>query len=160
MVAALLIVVHMTYLIVRYGYWQMYYVIGSVVLFMGLSFAAVLFSRRGRATISGWLIISGIFITVVVLSLFVRNIGGGVSIIGLFAILYIAIETLPQRQVQWATFLGVLALVFTRLLDAFPLLATASDVSLERVVQGTVVLALFSFGYFDHPRVFIALTDQ
>ena len=146
MLAALLIVVHMTYLIFRYGYWQMYYVIGAAFLFMGLCFAAVLFSRRGRATISGWLIISGIFLTVVVLSLFVRNIGGGVSIIGLFAILYIAIETLPQRQVQWATFLGVLALVSTRLLDAFPLLNTASDASLERVVQVTVVLALFVLG--------------
>jgi GAF domain-containing protein/HAMP domain-containing protein len=143
MVAALLVIIHMTYLIVRYGYWQMYYVIGTVVLFIALSFAAVLFSRRGRATLSGWLIISGIFITVVVLSLFVRNIGGEVSIIGLFAILYVAIETLPQRQVQWATFLGVLALVLTRLLDAFPLLSTASDASLERVIQITVVIALF-----------------
>ena len=57
MVAALLIVVHMTYLIFRYGYWQMYYVIGAVGLLIGLSVAAVLLSRRGRATLSGWLII-------------------------------------------------------------------------------------------------------
>jgi GAF domain-containing protein/HAMP domain-containing protein len=145
-VAALLIVMHMTYLIIRYGYWQMYFVIGAAVLLIGLCFAALLLSRRGRATLSGWLMISGIFIAVVAMSLFVRNIGGGVSIIGLFAILYIAIETLPQRQVQWATFLGVLALVLTRLLDAFPLLNTASDASLERVVQGTVILALFVLG--------------
>ena len=146
MVLALLIVVHMTYLIFRYGYWQMYYVIGAVVVFMGLSFAAVLFSRRGRSTIAGWLIISGVFLTVVVLSLFVQNISGWVSILGLFAILYIAITTLPQRQVPWATFLGVLALVVTRLLEAFPLFNTASVASLERVVQGTVVLGLFILG--------------
>jgi GAF domain-containing protein/HAMP domain-containing protein len=146
MVVALPILVHMTYLIIRYGYWQMYFVIGAVVLSMALSLAAVLFSRRGRAIIGGWLLISGIFITVVVLSLFVRNISAGASIIGLSAILYIAIETLPQRQVQWATFVGVLALVITRLLEAFPLLITASDASLERVVQGTVILALFILG--------------
>ncbi len=145
-IAALLIVIQMTYLIIRHGYWQMYFVIGAAVLFMGLCIAALLFSRRGKPTVSGWLMISGIFIVVVVLSLFVRNIGGGASIVGLFAILYIAIETLPQRQVPWATFLGVLALVFTRLLDAFPLLTTATDASLERVVQGAVVMTLLVLG--------------
>jgi GAF domain-containing protein/HAMP domain-containing protein len=146
MVIGLLVVIYMTYLLIRYGYSQMYYVIGAVVFFIALSFVAVLFSRRGRATISGWLILSGIFIAIVVLSLFVRNIGAGVSIIGLFAILYIAIETLPQRQVPWATFLGVLALVLTRLADAFPIFVTASDASLEWLVQYTVILALFVLG--------------
>lgn len=146
MIIALLVMVQMAYLMVRTSYWQMSFVIGAVALFMGLSFAAVLFSRRGRSTISGWLVVSGIFIAIVALSLFVRNIGASVSMIGLFAILYIAIETLPQRQVQWATFLGVLALVVTRLVDAFPIFITTSDASLERVVQYTVVVALAVLG--------------
>jgi GAF domain-containing protein/HAMP domain-containing protein len=146
MVAGLVIIAHMTYLIIRYGYFQMYYVIGALVLCIGLAVVGVLFSRRGRATLSGWLILAGIFTAIVVLSLFVRNIGAGVSIIGLFTILYIAIETLPQRHVKWAAFLGVLALVLTRFADAFPIFLTASDASLERVVQVTVIFALFILG--------------
>jgi len=145
-VIGLLSISYMTYLLIRYGYSQMYYVIGALVVFISLAFVAVLVSRRGRATLAGWLILFGIFIAIIAVSLFVRNIGAGVSILGLFAIFYIAIETLPQQQVRWAAFLGVLALVLTRLSDVFPVFATASDTLLERIFQYTVILGLLVLG--------------
>jgi GAF domain-containing protein/HAMP domain-containing protein len=145
-IISLLVLIPMAYLAIRYDYVQMYYVVGTLSAVIVLSIIAIVLSRRGLSTLSGWLIITGIFIAVVVLSLLITNIGESVSLFGLFAILYVATQVLPQRQVRWATFLGLLALIVARLAQSYPIFLTVSTAVLEGAIQTGVIVALFIIG--------------
>ena len=145
-VIAVLVTVYMIYLTLTNAYSPLYYVIGNLIGFIILTVVAILLSRSGKTILSGWLIIFGIFAVIGIISLLVRNVGGTVSVFGLFAILFVAIQVLPQRQVRWATFLGVFALVMTRLAESSPGFVTVSNSTLETVIQSVATILLVILG--------------
>lgn len=138
--------IHYSYLVLTRGLWQIIFIVGALCFLIVVSILALLASRKGNAILSGWLLIGGVFTVLASVSLVLENVSNLVGLAGLFTIVYIAIQTLPQERVRWAVFLGVFLLVVTNLMVAYPTIEKIQIRSLERIVQGTSAIALITLG--------------
>jgi GAF domain-containing protein/HAMP domain-containing protein len=114
--------------------------VGSMVFSLLLGAVAAFLSRRGNSTQAGWILILAVSQTILVRAWILSTDFEVISIAGMMIILYIGIRVLPQNQIQWATFTGILVLVFSRLISSYLPALKVDIIAFDRATQ---ILAWF-----------------
>jgi len=82
--------------------------------FLGTIISAIA-SRQGKPGLAGWILVLAFSQLLIVRSLVVRGDFAEISVAGFMLIIYIGARVLPQSQMKWAVFWGILILLLTRL---------------------------------------------
>jgi GAF domain-containing protein/HAMP domain-containing protein len=107
---------------------------------------AIPLARRQRVEAISWLIILSIWISVLIISLLVQNIGEALSLVALLITLVLAVVVMPQRTVVWVIILGVLSRFGVIALNQYLVGWQFPVPGLEAVLPTIILTTLLGFG--------------
>ncbi len=132
------------------GAWQLFASAGLVAMTLILAFIGAGLIRRGQVEWGAWLVILGLFPTILLSVAFVIGIGLIVGVVVVLLTVMTAAQALPARRVGWAVVASVGVGIATLLLDLFgpttyrlPVPTTLQTIT--PIVAGAMVLVLAIF---------------
>jgi GAF domain-containing protein/HAMP domain-containing protein len=132
------------------GAWQLFASAGSIAITLILAVIGAGLIRRGRVERGAWLVILGLFPTILLSVVFVSGLGLIVGVVVVLLTVTTAAQTLPAGRVGWAVVASVGVGIATLLLDLFgpttdrlPVPPTLQTIT--PIVAGVMVLVLAIF---------------
>lgn len=143
---ALMSMIHIAYQAISGFSPQFFLLLASSSLTFFCALVAAILGRKGNSTAAGWILVLAISQMLIMRALIVGGDYSEVGIAGLILIIFLGARILPQSQMKWAAFLGILVLVSTRIFAAVSPLSRIELLAFDRVMQYLAWIILIFVG--------------
>lgn len=142
LISGLITLVFYGFVLTRLAVWQIYVVLATIGVLLASSAAGLLLARRGKAVQGAWMLLGGLWLVLLPNAMFISGMGILLGLAGLVVTLAIATQTLPERQVNLAVVLTIVAAEAAGILGIYLVDFQVAVPNLERFLPVMIVAVM------------------